>query len=79
MTPETIPVFVNDRPLRVPVGATLGSILAEHDPDLLAEVLGGSARVTDGRLIPVDPDGPVHAGAIYRVSRSARAAGAADA
>lgn len=79
MVSDTLPIFVNDRALRVPVGATLGAALAEHDPELLAEVLGGTARVTDGRLLPVDPDSVVHAGAIYRVARSARAAGAADA
>lgn len=79
MTPETIPVFLNGAPLRAAAGATLGDLLAEHDPALLAAMLDGSGRATDGRGIAVDPDAPIHAGAIYRVFRSARRDPDADA
>lgn len=79
MTPETIPVFVNGAPVRVAAGTTLSQLLAEQDPDLLAGMLDGTGRATDGRGIAVDPDAPVHAGAIYRVFRSARRDPDADA
>lgn len=72
MTQTTLPIFLNGTPLRVPSGASLGSVLADHDPDLLAALLGEGAQATDARGLPVDPGAPVHAGAIYRVFRSAR-------
>ena len=77
MTP-TIIIFLNDRPLHVAPGATLGRVLAEFEPDLYAAMLGGGAVATDGRAVPVDGDSVVSAGSIYRVRRSARG-GAADA
>jgi hypothetical protein len=79
VTDDTIPIFINERPVRAPRGATLGQVLAEHDPELLAELLGGTAQATDARGLPVDPDLPVHAGAIRRVRRTARHQGGADA
>jgi hypothetical protein len=60
-------------------GTTLGRLLADHDPDLLAALLGGAGQATDGRGIAVDPDLPVHAGAIYRVFRSSRRPESGDA
>lgn len=72
MTQDTVPIFLNDAPLAAMAGHTLGQVLAVHDPELLALLLGGTARVTDARGLPVDPDRPVHAGAIFRVFRSAR-------
>lgn len=74
-----IPVFLNGAPLRVAPGTTLGGVLADHDPDLLAALLDGAGQATDGRGLPVDPDAPVHAGAIYRVFRSSRRPESGDA
>jgi hypothetical protein len=79
VTQSTLPIFLNGSPLRVPSGSSLGTVLAEHDPDLLAAMLGHGAQATDARGLPVDPDAPVHAGAIYRVFRSARRDEAFDA
>jgi hypothetical protein len=70
--PQLIPVFLNGTPLRVPAGSTLGQLLAEHDPDLLAALLGGSAVATDARDIVADPDAALSGGAIFRVRRSSR-------
>lgn len=70
--PQLIPVFLNGHPFRVPAGSTLGQLMAEHDPDLLAALLGGSAIATDGRDIVADPDAPLSGGAIFRVRRSSR-------
>lgn len=79
MTPDLIPVFLNGRPLRVAAGTTLGALLAEHEPDLLAAFLGASARATDGRLIAVAPEAPLAAGAILLVRRVAGGGELADA
>ena len=77
--PQLIPVFMNGSPFRVPAGSTLGQLLAEHDPDLFAALLGGTAVATDGRDIATDPDAPMGGGAIFRVRRTARAAETSDA
>jgi hypothetical protein len=77
--PQLIPVFLNGHPFRVPAGSTLGRLLAEHDPDLLAALIGGSATATDGRDIVADPDAPMSGGAIFRVRRSSRTAEPTDA
>lgn len=79
MPSQPIPVFVNGAALRVAPATTLGQVLADHDPDLLAALLEGSGQATDGRGLPVDPDAPVHAGAIYRVFRSSRRPESGDA
>jgi hypothetical protein len=78
VTSPTIPVFVNGRVLAAVPGTSLARLLGEHDPTLLAAILDG-APVTDARALPVDPDAPVHAGAIYRVSARGRLAEASDA
>jgi hypothetical protein len=78
VTQNLIPVFVNGRPLRVASGSSLAQLLGDHDPELLALLLGG-ASATDARGLPVDPDAVVAAGAIYRVQRSARATESTDA
>ena len=72
MTSKTLPIFINGSTVQAPEGSTLGQVLAEHQPELCASVLGGTAQVTDARGLPVDPDVPVHAGAIYRIFRSSR-------
>ncbi len=77
--PRNLPVFINGRPFQAPAGSTLGQLLAEQDPDLVAALLGGNAIATDGRGIAADPDLALSAGAIFRVVRSARAGDATDA
>ncbi len=76
---SSIPIFVNDRCLQVPPGTTLGQVLAEHEPELFAALLGGTLNLTDGRAILVDPALTPAAGAIYRARKSARLGGSADA
>lgn len=76
---SSIPIFLNDRCLRVPPGITLGEVLASHEPELFAALLGGTLHLTDGRSIPVDPAMTPAAGAIYRARQSARLGGSADA
>lgn len=76
--PNTIPVLINGRVLQASRGGSLAECLGQHEPDLLALLLGG-AIATDARGLPVDPDAPVVAGGIYRLQRSARVGGATDA
>ncbi len=76
---STIPIFLNERALRVPAGATFSQVLAGFEPDLFASLLGGRLVVTDARAIPVDVDAPVVAGSIFRARESARLGGTADA
>lgn len=79
MTNPTVPIFINGSTVQAPPGSSLGRVLADHDPELLAALLDGSGAVTDARGLPVDPDAPVHGGAIYRVFRRARRNEATDA
>lgn len=78
VTSPTIPVFVNGRPLPAMPGTSLAQVLGEHDPTLLTALMAG-APVTDARALPVDPDAPVYAGAIYRVQPGGRVPEATDA
>lgn len=72
MTSQTLPIFLNGTTLQAPAGSTLGQVLGQQRPDLFATLMDGSGQVTDARGLPVDPDAPVHAGAIYRIVRSSR-------
>lgn len=78
MIPD-LPVFLNGRALSAPSGQTLADLLAEHEPDLLIALMAGEGFATDARGIPVETGVPLTAGAIFRVRRSARLGGTADA
>ncbi len=67
-----IRVFVNERGLRVPAGATVAEAVAAFDPALAGRLEGGGATVTDARGIALASDAPLFAGAILRVMVSAR-------
>ena len=67
-------MFLNGRPVTVPLGTTLAALVAQVDAELAAALVGGQARATDARDLPVTADLVVSAGAIFRVSKSSRAA-----
>lgn len=69
---ELIPVFVNDRVVRMAAECVLADAVAAVDAELARAVREGSARVTDGRGIALDPGTVVYPGAILRVVVSAR-------
>jgi hypothetical protein len=68
----TIRVFVNASAVDLPAGADVAGALRAFDPALEREVIGGTAYVTDGRGIEIDPADPLASGAILRVAVRAR-------
>lgn len=79
MTSQTLPIFINGSTVQAPSGSTLGQVLAAQQPELFAILMDATGQVTDARGLPVDPDAPIHAGAIYRIVRSSRHHEATDA
>jgi hypothetical protein len=68
----TILVFVNASVLELPAGADVRAALSAYDPSLLASIGNGSAYVTDGRGIELEPQALLASGAILRVVKRAR-------
>ncbi len=68
----TIRVFVNAGPLDLPCGADVAQAVRLFDPALERQIAGGTAYVTDGRGIEIDPASPLEGGAILRVVVRAR-------
>jgi hypothetical protein len=75
----TIRVFVNANVLELPAGSDAGQAVRAFDPALDASVARGSAILTDGRGIQIDPAEPLTSGAIIRVVVRARRGPDADA
>lgn len=63
----TYRVYVDSRPVDVPVTATVIDAVESADPALAADVRSGSRSVTDSRGLPIATDAPLHGGAILRV------------
>jgi hypothetical protein len=72
-------VFVDASPVEVRPGSVARDAVAARDPALLGRLEDGTAYLTDGRGIRIDPGAPLAAGAILRVVKSARRAPDADA
>jgi hypothetical protein len=68
-----MPVFVNEKPVRISPGGTAVQAVAALDPDLADRVAAGDAYITDGRGIRLLPADILSAGAILRVIVSRRA------
>ncbi len=68
-------VFVNAGAVDLPSGADVGAAVREFDPALEKQVVSGTAYVTDGRGIEIDPATPLEGGAILRVVVRARRSG----
>jgi hypothetical protein len=76
---DAIRVFVNASALDLPRGTNAGSAVQAFDPALAQQVASGSAYVTDGRGIELDPGEALANGAILRVIVRARRGSNADA
>jgi hypothetical protein len=68
-----IRVFVNAGAVDLPAGAVVADAIRAADSSLLDKIAGGTAYVTDGRGIEIDPSTPLESGAILRVVVRARA------
>jgi hypothetical protein len=68
-------VFVNAGPVDLPSGADVRAAVWEFDPELERQIAAGTAYVTDGRGIEIDPATPLEGGAILRVVVRARRSG----
>lgn len=67
MANADVRVFVNERGVSVPVGATALDAVRQLFPDDADGVSAGRLRLTDSRGLPVTADTPVTGGAIFRV------------
>lgn len=74
-----VPVFVNERPVSIPAGATALAAVERFDAALAARVAAGDAYLTDGRGIRLAPAAPLAPGAIVRVIVPSRRGAGADA
>ena len=60
-------VYVDSRPVDVPLSATVLDAVEVADTALADAVRAGTKAVTDSRGLPIAADAPVHGGAILRV------------
>lgn len=74
MLPAFLLVFVNGKAVRVTADSSVAQAIVAYDAALAKALEAGSAQVTDGRGIALDPRTPVYSGAILRVFVSARRA-----
>ena len=70
---DAVRVFVNAAAVDLPSGAVVADAVRAADSSLLDKIAGGTAYVTDGRGIEIDPSTPLESGAILRVVVRARA------
>ena len=62
-----IRVYVNDRAVELPGGATVVDAAHAADPDLAGLLAQGTALATDGRGLPLDAGVALRPGAIVRI------------
>lgn len=65
--PVQVRVFVNERGVSVPRGATALDAVRVADAALGEALADGRQRLTDSRGLPIEPAAVVHGGAIYRL------------
>jgi hypothetical protein len=81
MSDASVRVYVNERGVSVPAGATALDAVRALLPDDAAAIEAGTRRLTDSRGLPVSAADVLVNGAIYRVvsARSALGEGTTDA
>jgi hypothetical protein len=70
---DSIRVFVNAGRVDLPAGANVVDAVRAADPSLVDKISSGTAYVTDGRGIEINPAALLSSGAILRVVVRARA------
>ena len=73
-SPRPLRVYVNERGVDVPPGATALDAARAHDPGEGDAVAAGTRLLTDSRGLPVDPASAAYGGAIYRLVPARRPA-----
>jgi hypothetical protein len=63
---DDIRVYVNERGVDAPRGATALEAVRRADPDEAERVAAGQRAIVDSRGLPTSSDAPAYAGAIYR-------------
>jgi hypothetical protein len=69
---SSVRVFVNGSVVDLPAGTPAVEAVRSFDASLADRMVAGSAYVTDGRGIEIDPAEPLASGAILRVVVPAR-------
>jgi len=67
MSPADVRVFVNERGVTVPAGASALDAVKVNFPEDAEGIAAGRLRLTDSRGLPVSPDTVVTGGSIFRV------------
>jgi len=67
MSPAEVRVFVNERGVTVPAGASALDAVKVNFPEDAEGIAAGRLRLTDSRGLPVPPDTLVTGGSIFRV------------
>lgn len=67
MSPTEVRVFVNERGVSVPAGATALDAVKVNFPGDAEGIAAGRLRLTDSRGLPVPPETIVNGGSIFRV------------
>ena len=67
MSPAEVRVFVNERGVTVPAGASALDAVKVNFPEDAEGIAAGRLRLTDSRGLPVSPDTVVTGGSIFRV------------
>lgn len=70
----TARVYINARPVDVPMPASAIEAVAVWDAEEARAVKSGERMITDSRGLPIAPDCPVHNGAIFRIVRARQTA-----
>jgi hypothetical protein len=65
--PAELLVFVDEQPVRLPLRSSARAAVGARDATLEQRVMNGTAYLTDGRGIRLDPESPLASGAIVRV------------
>lgn len=66
----TVRIYVNNKAVDVPEGATVIDALARFDAEEASLVRLGQNQVNDSRGLAAAPDSPVYNGAIFRLVRA---------
>ncbi len=65
--PDPFRIFVDGAPIEARTGQSVIEALQQWNADVAASLRAGARALTDSRGLPISPDSPAYAGAIFRV------------